>query len=293
MRYYKPGICSACWYQAKEAAMSIKLVAIDLDDTLLDSGLKIPPLCMKAIEEVQEKGVIVTLATGRMFASALPYARQLESVRDIPIITYQGALVKCSHSGEVLYYHPLPRDKAIEIMQYFKRNQIHFQAYFDDQLCMEELTEEGREYSQLAGIEPVIIKDLIREASCQDSYKILAVIENEGLLFDMELELRGIHARELYITRSKPYYLEVMDPRANKGDALKVIAEHYGINRKEVMAIGDSYNDMSMFEWAGIGVAMGNARKSVQEAADYITASNEEEGVAEALERFILNPRSS
>lgn len=269
--------------------MSIKLVAIDLDDTLLDSGLQIPPLCLKAVGQVQEKGVIVTLATGRMFASALPYARQLEAVRDIPIITYQGALVKCSHSGKILYYHPLVKDKAMEIMQYFKKNQIHFQAYFDDQLCMEELTEEGLDYSQLAGIEPVIIQDLVGEASHKDSCKILAVIENEKLLLDMEMELREIHGRELHITRSKPYYLEVMDPRANKGDALKVIAEHYGIHRREVLAIGDSYNDMAMIEWAGIGVAMGNARKSVKEAADYITASNEEEGVAEALQRFILD----
>lgn len=271
--------------------MGIKLVAIDLDDTLLNSGLQISPQCKAAIHQVKEKGVIVTLATGRMFVSALPYARQLESVRDIPIITYQGALVKCSNSGDVFYYRPLPKDKAVEIMQYFKKSKVHFQAYFNDQLCMESLTEEGEEYSHLAGVEPVIIKDLIGEASRQESCKILAVIENEKLLLDMEMELRGIYTRELNITRSKPYYLEVMDARANKGDALKVIAEHYGIDRKEVLAIGDSYNDMAMIEWAGIGVAMGNARKSVNETADYITASNEEEGVAEALHRFILSPR--
>ncbi|MDD3894480.1 MAG: Cof-type HAD-IIB family hydrolase [Syntrophomonadaceae bacterium] len=272
--------------------MGIKLVAVDLDDTLLNSGLQISPECIAAINKVQEKGIIVTLATGRMFISALPYARQLESIKDIPVITYQGALVKCSLSGEELYYRPLKTDKAIEIMQYFKKSKVHFQAYFNDQLCMESLTEEGMEYSRLAGVEPVIIKDLIEEASRQDTCKVLAVIENEKLLLDMELELRGIYTRDLYITRSKPCYLEVMDPQANKGDALKVIAGHYGIDRKEVLAIGDSYNDMAMIEWAGIGVAMGNARKSVKETADYITTSNEEEGVAEALYRFILKPRA-
>lgn len=271
--------------------MSIKLVAIDLDDTLLNSGLQISAQSIEAIKQVQEKGIIVTLATGRMFVSALPYARQLETERDIPIITYQGALVKASNSGKVLYYRPLPMDKAIEIMKYFKKSKVHYQAYFNDQLCMESLTEEGLDYSCLAGVKPVIVKNLIDEAARQETCKILAVIENEKLLLDMELELRGIYTRDLYITRSKPYYLEIMDPQANKGDALRVIAEHYNIDRKEVLAIGDSYNDMAMIEWAGIGVAMGNARKSVMETADYITSSNEEEGVAEALYRFILKPR--
>ena len=270
--------------------MGIKLVAIDLDDTLLDSGLKISPYCIETINQVQKKGIIVTLATGRMYVSTLPYVRQLETEKDIPIITYQGALVKCSNSEKVLYYRPLAMDKSVEIMKYFKKSKVHFQAYFNDQLCMESLTEEGRDYSHLAGVEPVIIKNLIDEAAHQETCKILAVIENEKLLLDMELELRGIYTRDLYITRSKPYYLEIMHPQANKGDALKVVAEHYNFDRKEVLAIGDSYNDMAMIEWAGTGVAMGNARKSVKETADYITSSNEEEGVAEALQRFVLKP---
>ncbi|NLB52334.1 MAG: HAD family phosphatase [Syntrophomonadaceae bacterium] len=268
--------------------MDIKLVAIDLDDTLLDSGLQVSPKCIDAIRRVQEKGIIVTLATGRMFTSALPYARQLESKKDIPIITYQGALVKCSDSGKVLYYRSLPADMAVEILRYFKKSKVHFQTYFNDQLCMERLTEEGIEYSRLAGVEPVIMENLIDEAAHLETCKILAVIENEKFLLEMELELKDIYTRQLYITRSKPYYLEVMHPQANKGDALKVIADHYHIERKEIMAIGDSYNDMAMIEWAGIGVAMGNAHKSVKETADYITSSNEEEGVAEALHRFIL-----
>lgn len=269
--------------------MSIKLVAIDLDDTLLNSGLQISPRCIEVINQVQEKGVIVTLATGRMFSSTLPFARQLGGERDIPIITYQGALVKCSISGEILYYRPLPLDKSFEILNYFKKDRIHCQTYFNDQLCMEKLTVEGVEYSRLAGVEPVIMEDLLEQSLRQETCKILAVIENESLLLEMEMELRSIYTRELYVTRSKPYYLEVMHPQANKGDALKVIAQHYQVGRKEVLAIGDSYNDMAMIEWAGIGVAMGNARKTVKEAADYITAGNEDEGVAVALQRFVLD----
>ena len=266
--------------------MSVKLVAIDLDDTLLDSGLKISPACVAAIEAVREKGVLVTLATGRMFQSALRYARQLEM--DIPLITYQGALVKNSRSDEVLYYKPVPADMTIEVMDYFKREGVHYQAYFNDQLYMESHTEEGKYYCNLAGVEAVMVKDLIETSRENETMKVLAITENESLLLEMEIELRNMFGKKLNVTRSKPFFLEVMDHLANKADALQVVAQHYNIDRKEVMAVGDSYNDLAMIEWAGIGVAMGNARDAVKEAAEFITASNDEEGVAEALKRFVL-----
>lgn len=267
--------------------MAIKLVAIDLDDTLLGTDLSISEHCLEVIRSIQEKGVLVTLATGRMYSSALPYARQLNM--DIPIITYQGALVKNSLSGEILYYRPVPEALAIKIMQFFEEYKVHYQAYFGDRLCMKSLTDEGKYYANLAGIEPVIIEDLIDTARSQETFKILSVTEDYGLLLEMEMELKKIYGRELNITRSKPFFLEAMNNLANKGDALQVVARHYNIDRKEVLAIGDSYNDLEMIEWAGIGVAMGNARDTVKEAADYVTYSNEEEGVAEALRKFVLN----
>lgn len=267
--------------------MSIKLVAIDLDDTLLDSGLKISEKCNEAINQVRERGVLVTLATGRMFRSALPYASELKM--DIPLITYQGALVKNSLSREILYYKPVPRDRGTEIMEFFKSAGVHFQSYFGDQLCMEALSPEGRYYAALAGINPLIVEDLIAASREQEALKILAVCYDENLILRMESELKRSYGESLNITRSKPIFLEVMNDEANKGEALKVVADHYDIKREEVLALGDSYNDLAMIEWAGTGVAMGNARDAVKQAADFVTLSNEEEGVAEALHRFILN----
>ncbi|MEN6327671.1 MAG: Cof-type HAD-IIB family hydrolase [Syntrophomonas sp.] len=266
--------------------MSIKLVAIDLDDTLLDPKLKVSEKCTTAIKELQQREILVTLATGRMYRSALPYAEDLQM--DIPLITYQGALVKNSRSRETLYYQPVPGDLGTEAMQYFAAAGVHYQSYFGDQLCMGSLTEEGRFYSELAGIEPVIIEDMIAFSGLNESLKILAVSFNEELILKMEKDLKSTYGSKLNITRSKPYFLEIMNCSANKGIALKVVADHYNIAQEEVLAVGDSYNDLDMIKWAGIGVAMGNAPDAVKAAADYITLSNEEEGVAEALCQFVI-----
>lgn len=267
--------------------MAIKLVAIDLDDTLLDPELQISRHCLEIIRQVQDKGVLVTLATGRMYRSALPYARLLQV--DVPLITYQGALVKNSRSGEILYNKPVPFAEAVKVMDFFHQAGIHYHCYFDDQLCMERLTKDGKDYSELAGVEPVLFEDLREMAKKRETLKILSVVHDKRLIEDLQ---DGLTARyspsQLNITRSKPYYLEVMHPQATKGDALRVVADHYGIAREEVMALGDSYNDLAMIEWAGLGVAMGNARDEVKQAAAYVTHSNEEEGVAEALYKFVL-----
>lgn len=266
--------------------MSIKLVALDLDDTLLDPGLKISDDCARLIEEARQQGVRVTISTGRMYQSALPYAQQLNI--DVPLITYQGAWVKNSLSGEVLYSKPVPVDLAREAMHFFKGAGVHCHSYYDDQLVMESLSKEGKLYSRLAGVEVQIVDDLIGGLDTYDAMKIMAISYDEKKLLEIEQNLKSNYGDVLHITRSKPHFLEVMHPEADKSKALEVVAMHYNIDRQEVMAIGDSYNDMEMIQWAGLGVAMGNAFKPVKDAADFVTTSNEEEGVAEALRRFVL-----
>jgi hypothetical protein len=196
--------------------------------------------------------------------------------------------VKNTLSGEVLYFKPVPRKPAIEVLKYFKSAGVHCHSYYNDQLVMESLSAEGKFYSQLAGVEIVLVDDLIARLDTEDAMKIMAISHDEKQLLDMERNLKLNYGDNLHITRSKPYFLEVMHVQANKAKALEVVARHYGIHRQEVMAIGDSYNDLEMIEWAGLGVAMGNAFEPVKEAADFVTTSNEEEGVAEALRRFVL-----
>lgn len=266
--------------------ITIKLVALDLDDTLLDPGLSISENCISLIQEIRQLGIMTTISTGRMYPSALPYALQLGI--DVPLITYQGACVKSSLSGEVLYFKPVPADLAQEVIKFFRQCGVHCHTYFEDRLVMESLTEEGRYYSNLIGVEATIVDDLAESLASKAALKIMAISGQEDKLLEIENGLKSRYGNELHITRSKPQFLEVMHPEADKAKALEVIAAHYLIDRAEVLAIGDSYNDLEMIEWAGIGVAMGNSNQAVKDAADYITSSNEEDGVAEALQRFVL-----
>jgi len=153
---------------------------------------------------------------------------------------------------------------------------------------MDNLTPEGRSYLELARVRPVIVNDLIETLQYKEPIKILAIIKDDIQVEGMEQVLKNTYGSSLNITRSKPYFLEIMNCKANKAIALQVIAQHYNIDRSEVLAIGDSYNDLEMIQWAGIGVAMGNARKQVKEVADFVTLTNEEEGVAEALYKYVL-----
>ena len=270
----------------EEEKMAIKLVALDLDDTLLDPNLIISAASIRSIQKVRQRGIKITISTGRMFLSALPYALQMGL--DIPFITYQGAWVRNSLSKQELYYRPVPFELAHEVMGILKGLGVHYHSYFNDCLVMEALSEEGKAYSRLAGVQPTVVKDIMKGLENNDAMKIMAISPDAREVLEIEQYLKSIHGDKLHITRSKPHYLEIMHPEADKAKALEVLARHYKIDRQEVMAIGDSYNDMEMITWAGVGVAMGNSVKALKDMADFVTASNMEEGVAAALHHLIL-----
>lgn len=267
--------------------MTIKLVALDLDDTLLDPALGISAANLQAIRQVQQMGIMVTISTGRMYRSARPYAVQLGL--ETPLITYEGAWVKSACSDQVLYSQPVPQELAREVMLFLKDAGVHFHSYYNDCLVMEKVTAEGRAYSQLARVDITVMADLVAGLEHNQAMKIMAISYQESRFQEIEQQLKSLYGSQLHITRSKPHFLEVMHPLADKARALQVTADYLGIQRQEVMAVGDSYNDLEMIAWAGTGVAMGNAYPAVKQQADYITASNQDDGVALALQRFILD----
>jgi len=267
--------------------MGIKLVAIDLDDTLLDSRLQISPETTRILQQVADRGIKITLATGRMFCSARPYAVKLGI--DVPLITYQGALVKKAFADEVLYHRRVPGDMVLPVVNTAREAGYHYQVYYDDKLYMESLTPEGLAYAELAGVVPVVDRDLPVRLAYEEPTKIIIINNDQRALQQMEAELKEHFAGLLYITRSKPHYLEFMNKEATKGRALQAVSEYFAIDRRDVMAIGDSYNDIDMLKWAGIGVAVSNAPPEVKRHADYVTTSNDENGVAAALRHFILD----
>ncbi len=266
-----------------------KLVAIDLDDTLLNDDTKVSEATKLALAEAVARGVIITLATGRMYASAAKIAQQLKL--NVPLITYQGALVKNSLDGHVLYERYVPSDVALWIYNYCMENGLHLQGYVNDQLYVKEENEFVRNYSKLSNI-PYIVEPNFASILTQPQTKMLIIDEPERLDRVGE-HFRGVFGSQAHITKSKPNFLEIMHPEGTKGSALRFLAAHYGCALEATIAIGDSWNDHDMVEIAGLGVAMENAVESLKQIADFITSSNNEDGVKLVIDQFILNPKSS
>lgn len=268
-----------------EADLAYRLVAIDLDDTLLNSSLNVGPRARAALARARARGVIVTLATGRMYASAAPIARELGFKG--PLITYQGAWVRDVDTGETYIHRTVPNEFARSIIDDIRRRGFHINIYLDDRLYMAELTERGERYARLCRVDAHPVGNLLEFLGDNEPTKVLAIADErdiDALMAEMLPRYQGV----LHVTKSKPHFLEFSHPQATKGAALEWLAAHYGVPREAVMAIGDSYNDFDMLEFAGLGVVVGNAREEIKARADYVTASGEDDGVAEALEKFIL-----
>lgn len=265
-----------------------KLVAIDLDDTLLNDEAVVSEATKSTLAEAVAMGVIVTLATGRMYASAAQVAKQLQL--NVPLITYQGALVKNSLDGQILYNRPVLTDVTQWIYDYCMEHGLHLQAYVNDQLYVQQDNEKIIAYSKLSNI-PYIIEPNFAAIIAQPQSKLL-IIDEPSKLDVIGDHFRGVLGARAHVTKSKPNFLEIMHPEGTKGSALRFLTEHYGCTLEETIAIGDSWNDHDMVELAGLGVAMANAVQPLKDIADYITASNNEDGVKLVFDQFVLNRAS-
>lgn len=263
----------------------IKLVALDLDDTLLGSDNLVSLANRRAIAEVVARGIKVIISTGRMYISALAVARQLGL--DLPIISYQGALIKTSLGGKVLYHQPLGLALARELIELARLESpaITAQAYLDDQLCVSRINAKVAAYSDISQVDPLAVGDLA--AYLDRGPEKLLYIGEPGHLDRLWRELSQRYQGRLYITKSKPYFLEFLNPLANKGLALRFLGEYFGIAQEEIMACGDNFNDMELFKAAGIKVAMKNGVEELKAAADFITTSHDSDGVSVAIRKFV------
>lgn len=268
----------------EQTKMKYRLVAIDIDDTLLTDELTITEGTRKALAEALAQGCVVTLATGRMYRSAAAVAGQLGL--NVPIITYQGALVKNLLDGEVLYERNVPAEQALDIVRFARERGLHLQAYENDRMYVSADNEKARAYSALSNVPYEVLDDFDGIAK-RGSTKLL-IIDEPAALDGYMKELADIVGDSVHITKSKPHFLEILHPEATKGHALLHLAERFGVAREETIGIGDSWNDRELIEMAGLGVAMGNAVEALKACADVVTASNNEEGVRLIIEKYIL-----
>lgn len=276
----------------------IKLICIDMDGTLLNSKHEVSDENKKAIKKAHDRGVNIALCTGRMFLSAKYYADLIGI--NTPIIASNGAFIKNGYNDKAIYENPLPKDIAIEIYKIAKKYGLTIQFNSWNVLFMETPASEEHAYVIMNRDLPeekrvkFIINEKLDEAIQNYEGNILkaGVIEkaaNKDKLWTAKEEIKDIFRDKLHVVSSGDNNFEITVGSVSKGNAAAYLANMLNIPQEEVMCIGDSENDLSMIKYAGIGVAMGNGLDIVKEAADYVTDTNDNIGVAKAIEHFVLS----
>ncbi|GAC1332622.1 MAG: Cof-type HAD-IIB family hydrolase [Candidatus Dormibacteria bacterium] len=264
------------------SAGPFKLLALDIDGTLVDRSLKVTPANLAALQEAMHAGVRVVLATGRMFRSAVPYARQIGT--DEPVIAYQGAVVR-RPDGTLLREWPLSPAAAQEAVRVARRLDLHLNLYADDRFFVERMGWAAELYASVAQVEPVLVGDLMEVAATGSTKAVF--VDRHPRLAELEGAVRGALEPASRVTFSMPEFLEVVDRGLSKALALEFVCAGYGIRRDEVIAAGDGPNDREMFEYCGLAVAPRDAIPEVLAAADVTMAPPGEDGIAELVHRFL------
>lgn len=263
----------------------IKLIATDMDDTLLGTNRNISPYTLDVLDRVREKGIVFTICTGRMFDSVRVYLDALKLTH--PVIVYNGAMVVDPCTGEQLYHRPVETPLALEVLALAAQWGCHAQIYKNDQLFTQQINEETRIYQQHTGTMAIATHKPLTECLEVPTTKIILIMD-KALVEKRLPEARALFAGRLEITVSKPEYLEFMDPSVNKGKTLDYLAQSMGILPSEVLAFGDAKNDLPMLEYAGCAVAVANAVEEAKAVASKVCGSCDQDGVARYIEEFIL-----
>jgi Cof subfamily protein (haloacid dehalogenase superfamily) len=263
----------------------IRLVAIDLDGTLLNRALEMAPRDRDAIKAAVAAGVHVVLATGRMFRSTLPYAEQLGL--NGPMINYQGAVVRNVATGEVWFRCELTVEMQQRVLAFTEPRDWHANVYVDEEIYTARARPEADLYAKISMVPYHVVGPLSGWIRQPATKMVLVQLDPQQVPAHMA-ELSGWMTGIATVTRSLDWFIEVVNPQVSKSAALALVAERLGVPRAEVCAIGDNKNDQDMIAWAGFGVAMGTAPAEVKAVARYVTTTPDEGGVADVIERFVL-----
>ena len=264
--------------------MSCKLIALDLDGTLLRDDLTISPKVLESLGAARDRGIQLTLASGRSYASMRRWIEELDIVT--PVISYQGAAVTDPLTHRCLYQHTFPLGLVVELAAFARERQLSLTLYANDVIYVERKMHPDSFYDAWFGLPYRVVGDL-PTALPAPAAKFIIIGEGEDL-DHLQPEVEHLFGQRMQIMRSHRLFLEGLALGVTKGTALEWLAGQLGIARQDTMAIGDSGNDEAMIAWAGMGVAMGNASSEALAAADYVAPSVEEDGVADAIERFCL-----
>lgn len=270
--------------------MPIKLIAIDLDDTLLTPELRIHPANLAAVRRAFDAGFDVILASGRTVESMMPYAIELGMKgRGLPMICANGAEVRDVDSGKTTRHLTLSGDACLTAIEVLRSYGLPVQAYDDDGIIVSERNSWTDRDCELTGLTARVASSS-EEIAAKPRSKLLSAGDPEQIARLLPtLKARFFGIAEVVI--SKPYFLEILPLGADKGEALSWVAQTRGLSRDEVMAIGDAGNDVGMVSWAGYGCAPADARAEVLAVAAYVSPLPHDAGaVAQLIDHLVLNP---
>jgi Cof subfamily protein (haloacid dehalogenase superfamily) len=269
--------------------MRYPLIATDMDGTLLGNNLDLSDYTKNVIKKYTAAGGTFVVSTGRMYASFYNTAKRL-GLDDGIVIAYQGAYMKDSRSGELIYHKTLHSGVAVKILTQLEKENVAIQIYFDDKLYVKRRTAETKIYEKVCEVEAIELNEELSAYVAKrdlELTKILIIAEEEKTqrLYRSYPRIFGQQA-EFHVSR--PCFFEVVAKGSDKGSAVKYLCDKMGLTSKDVITFGDNYNDVTMLEFAGLSFAVENANDAAKKAAKQICPSNDDDGVANMIEKYCL-----
>lgn len=267
--------------------MIYEMLVLDLDGTLTNSEKKITPPTREALIEIQQTGKKVVLASGRPTPGIVPLAKEL-NLKDYGsyILSFNGARITNCATGEIIYNKVLPANVIPVIYKMIKEYDVDILTYSDDSIisgiCPNQYTEVESRINNL----PVKRVDNFVDFVDFPVNKLL-ITGDPAITEQLEKILKNQFHKLLSIYRSEPFFLEVMPQNIDKANSLQKLLNSVGLVADQMICCGDGFNDLTMIEYAGLGVAMANAQPVVKESADFITKSNDEDGVLHVINKFM------
>lgn len=270
--------------------MSYKMIVLDIDDTLLTSENTILPSTIDALIKVQERGIKVVLASGRPTGGMLDAAETLKLAQfGSYILSYNGAEVMDMSDGRLIAATHVTKASFDEVYDYLKSHNTLVLTYIDNTILLEGSHPYENVEHELTGLPMQFVDNLKDKVTC--AVPKLMGVDDIDKITTLNQELNGHFSNEIHATTSKPFFLEFMNKDVSKGKVLSQLVKQLNLKQSEVMAFGDSNNDKDMIEYAGLGVAMGNANDVIKEVADVVTDDHNSDGISKIIYQYILNKK--
>jgi len=256
------------------------MIALDIDGTIRSDDSPLRDSMQRTIARVVDAGAMVTIATGRMFHSAMRLTAELNLKS--PIASFQGAEVRDPVTGQVLWHRPLTHDMLKAAVDALEPWGLEVVAYHEDEVYVTDLTPRIDRYGDRNRVVVNVVDDLKVSGPAEPTR--LVVVGGDDEIRRLESELKTRFDSELYVTRSLSYFCEILHPEGGKHKALAWLCEQTGVSQEETVAFGNGYNDVEMLQWAGLGVAVAGAVPEALSVADRIAPPVEEDGVTQVLQ---------